>query len=70
MSAPQTRLFVTFLLCVLVLLPAPHWVYDGCRVRYRLRNRVLSKDVEDEQDESNGKEHAEDHDEINGDLKL
>lgn len=28
------------------MMPVPYWLFDGCRVKYRLRNRVLSKDVD------------------------
>ena len=41
----QRRLLITFVVCLVVMLPVPYWVFNGCRVKYRLRNRVLSRDV-------------------------
>lgn len=36
------------------MLPVPYWVFDGCRTKYILKNRVLSKDVDlaEEEDDS------------------
>ena len=46
MTDARYRVMFTLVACLVVMLPVPYWVFDGCRTRYILKNRVLSKDVE------------------------
>ena len=35
---PQLNLIITCIICVVLLLPLPSWIFNSCRVKYRLHN--------------------------------
>lgn len=44
------RIFVVVIASSLLFLPLPTWIFDMCRVRYRLLNKLMSVMVEEELD--------------------
>ena len=39
------NMIITCSICIVLLLPLPSWIFNSCRVKYRLHNLVLSEEM-------------------------